>query len=440
MLGSPPWCSRRCRPRPHRWPTPTPTITKLAQITVQPASVVAIASAAITSATTFRAAAKATLSDPFAAATEVFIAGASAEAPVVAKIAEALFTPDSLEIFRDDAGAAGSTPGRFYAAYRGIIRDTGTALDGQRVLIHFRGKGGSPYGVKPVALGLPIERLALGRDCHPSGTEQAWLCPVGQTVLAVPDLGVSDIDPRWLATAATDIDSALRQKQLNRLAKKIPHALVFGVAVTDNLDLASLPRTQALRLLRGTIPRGNFGAPELAGVTLCRTDGEFFAPLCGASASAAATIRMNATVDDTLECLSDAFGHGDHALGLLPLVGTPSNEYRWRFIALGGIAPTVENAAAGHYPWSAPVTYLWRQAAVNGVPKPEALQQLLIRQIVAKAADPELLSHLSGVFALKTPAKTGPAFDPQRPITAVPRLNRACRPPASSTTQDNKNK
>ena len=432
-----------------------PALVTLAQIRVRTAAglmPMAVAGLASTATLASPASLKAV---PAVSTVELFIAGAPSEQAVVASIASDWFDPGTVELFYDDGGKAGQLAGHDYTAYRGIVRGTGTGLDGQRVTLHYRAKGGSIYGVNPVALALPIERMALDGNCIDTDGGRHWSCPLSQAVLAVPDLGLSEVEPGLFKGANLPVDAqlpvelrrSLTTAESQRLALARPHMAVFGVAVNNRWPAASLSKGQVADILSGGgSALGVAGNPAATPLTVCRLAGGsgvqaaanayFLGNPCGSGGLAPAgvgslanvTVVENASADAARNCLNESFANGSGAVGLFPLADPPKPGDRWRFAALDGVGPSLAQAAAGRYPWVAEAAYLWRAVDVLGIPKPVGGQKALIDGIVRGAAEARRLGTLPGLAALPG-SDPAPAFDPQNPVMGVGGNGTSCPAP-----------
>jgi hypothetical protein len=433
--------------------SPAPATVTLAQIRVLTAGgLMPMAATRLASASTLAPSANAKTA-PAASTVELFIAGAPSEQAVIASIAGDLFDPGTVDRFYDDGGKAGEWAGHDYTAYRGVVRGSGTELDGQRVTIHYRAKGGAIYGVNPVALALPIERMAIDGNCIDTDGNRHWSCPASQTVLAIPDMGLSEVEPKLFKgvnlPAGAELPAELRRPlaagESQRLALARPHAMVFGIAVNNRLPIANLAKTEVASILSGAERAANAaGGHAPTPLVLCRlangsgvqaaANAYFLDNPCGSGGLAAATtngnlangpVVENASPNAVRNCLNESFANGLGAVGLLALADSPKPEDHWHFVALGGVSADVEQAAAGRYPWVAEVAYLWRAVDVAGLPKPAGSQKALIDGIAQRAAEPGRLDALPGLVAL--PAS-------RNPVTGAGGNGKTCpaSPPAPS--------
>lgn len=450
--------------------------SRVAHLSVQTAPPTVLAAPAVRQAA-LRAATPAESGKTHAPAVEVFLAGSSAQQHTLEALIRSMFIPDTVEVFYDDGGSpgtlaghdyrawggivheTGTAAGHDYRAWGGIVHETGTALDGQAVRIHYRARGGSVYGVHPVALALPIERMVVDAVCTVVA-ERQWSCPAGRTVLAIPDAGVSDVEPTLFvgvnlptdATLPAALHRPLTLQELASLEIVRPYAAVVGIAVTDTLPLKTLRTMQVVQVLRGQ-SQGGFRSVPTVGypLILCRRVAgagieaaanayflgnpciqESVGPVSATDGAAdGVTVREVASTEALVACLSEAFARGEQALGMLPVAYAPTPEAGWHFIALDDASPTVRNAAMGRYGWIVEPALLWRATTVNGVVAPTDEQRLFLDMLAQRAGDPAVLGALPGVAALPTSGVAPPArFHPASPVMGVSLFGDTCLLPS----------
>ena len=137
---------------------------------------------------------------------DIFLSGASAPQNLLGQVANKLFdATQGVFVFHDNGGTTGSftDDGRSYRAYYGVVKSDPSikaTLHGKKVLIVNRAKGGSVWGVNPVARAEAIATLKIASaDCVLNSG--VYRCPeVGNDITPtadnrVPDFGVSDVAP-----------------------------------------------------------------------------------------------------------------------------------------------------------------------------------------------------------------------------------------------------
>jgi ABC-type phosphate transport system substrate-binding protein len=212
---------------------------------------------------------------PVTAATQqIFFAGSSALQNALGETAQDLFvngaagSSTATDEFFD--GTATKASGSNFRAYYGVLKSTGA-----KAVIYHTAKGGSIYGVNPVALGTTVARLDLTTCGTASITTDSktslpvWSCT--GSVLAVPDAGISDVEPAVLEQPANitkiagvipaDIGGPLTTAQLGNLASTVAVGQVFGVVVNTSVastsKIANLSKAQVAALFTGTIADWN---------------------------------------------------------------------------------------------------------------------------------------------------------------------------------------
>jgi hypothetical protein len=194
---------------------------------------------------------------------EIWMSGASAQDVLLGALIPTL-CDDTAISYTDTAGKAGVDFSAYFCTMSSakVPGLTGT----QRVMIHKRSRGGSAWGVGPVALagvaGQPLAAVNVsqmeisfsgagsnvpGNNCKlDSGTR--YVCNAANLVDKVSDVGVSDVEPAMFVgpnlipvgadygTVTGDAGTtALTPAQLNKLKVSPMSAVTFGVVVT--LDL-----------------------------------------------------------------------------------------------------------------------------------------------------------------------------------------------------------
>ncbi len=138
---------------------------------------------------------------------EIFLSGASAPQNLLGGIATKLFDPvPGIFVYHDDNATTGTftDDGVSYRAYYGVVKNDPSinpALVGKKVRLINRAKGGSVWGVNPVARAEAIANLKINStDCVLNTS--IYRCPQQGNDLVqatatnrVPDFGVSDVEP-----------------------------------------------------------------------------------------------------------------------------------------------------------------------------------------------------------------------------------------------------
>jgi hypothetical protein len=210
---------------------------------------------------------------------QIFMSGSSALQNAIGQIQNDLFVAGTEGVYFDGTGTVPN--GGSYRAYFGTMKSGTTSagivipasLAGKNVLIYNTGAGGSIKGVNPVALATPVTRLDL-TTCVPSvpavidsiSGQNINVCP-GTVTTAVPDAGVSDVEPALLkdinltinaATALTTrtlTATALTPAQLANLVKVTALGQPMGIIVTSNATagMLNLSKGQVKSLMDGNL-------------------------------------------------------------------------------------------------------------------------------------------------------------------------------------------
>jgi hypothetical protein len=357
----------------------------------------------------------------------VFISGSSALQGALGKIAEGMMTAGTIDVYYDTA-----SNGSNYRAYFGTVSGTGTALDGKKVLLQDRAAGGSFQGVGPVARAQAITSMVVDNsagNCVATGAAYpAATYKCASTVNAVPDAGVSDVEPAMFVYPNLPAGQfALNTTELSHITPASQNAVVFGIAVNDNVSLTNLSRSQITSLLTGAYQNWGLVSPSLAGKYVrvqrrapgsgtqasanayfgglpCSSGG---VPLADATATVAGVYEVveNSTTGGVKSGLNADFAAGKLSIGLVSTENTPvAGTDHWHFVSIDGVAPGVANAIAGKYDYFVEQSIQWRNTAVNGVPAPVAggLMDTFLNTFKTRSGDPAILSTLPGVAALPT--------------------------------------
>ncbi|MCQ8103513.1 hypothetical protein NP590_05290 [Methylomonas sp. SURF-2] len=187
---------------------------------------------------------------------EIFMSGATAPDKGLKALFTSMCTPGTLDIYRDDPGAA-STKGRNHNAFFCTVSASeipnltvnGSAVTSAKILFHKRSQGGSAQGVNPLIDGVAIAHMRIDNgNCTNVGSGN-WDCNAAgaNLVNVVSDAGVSDVEPKlFVGPNKPSNASAVNPAQADAVLTVVPAAsLIFGVPVTDNLYIA-LQKAQGL--------------------------------------------------------------------------------------------------------------------------------------------------------------------------------------------------
>ena len=197
---------------------------------------------------------------------KVFLTGATAPDNFLASIADGLFDANGYYTFQDDGGTTSvfTDDGRLFRAFYGTTKnDTSipTALRNKKVLFIKRSKGGSVWGVNPVARAQRVSTLNLGSGtcvlnsniyrCVEKGIDPGLAGYTNSSNAGeVSDFGVSDVEPA-LFKAPYNVEfgqDQLSNTEVARLDVKPANVLMMGIVATN-----SVPATTHLS-------RGDYGS------------------------------------------------------------------------------------------------------------------------------------------------------------------------------------
>lgn len=193
----------------------------------------------------------------------IFLSGASAPDNFLADMMTGSATdllPGATLIRSNDAGIN-------HRAYLGLAGPGIPGVTaGTSILFIKRSKGGSVFGVDPVARGQRVETLDLN-NCVAGTAPYAWSCgtkgidPVSAADLGgaaglVPDFGVSDVEPALFKTPYNTENGlpALSNAELGKLSNKGVNQIMMGIVATDAVAASThISRSQYGAMLAGKL-------------------------------------------------------------------------------------------------------------------------------------------------------------------------------------------
>jgi len=220
----------------------------------------ALACAAITgqafAAITMDPAHKAIIDDANANGRVVYISGASAVQKGFTAIVAGMFSGTPVRLNNVVTATAAAND---YQAVAGKLAATaGTWATGANVIVIYRVKGGSAYGVDPVARNTAIESLKVtSADCLTSGAGTAASPYACTQDTRTPDAGVSDVAPALfqspINTEGEVAAPALTGTELALLTSTPIYGIAFGVPVTKNVGLVNLNKAAVSAIMTGNV-------------------------------------------------------------------------------------------------------------------------------------------------------------------------------------------
>lgn len=221
----------------------------------------------------------------------VFLSGASAPQATLGSLASGLFQGtlgvDFFAYWSND-GTVGANYRAYFGQLKTVVQDPNmpAAIAGQKVMLVNRAKGGSVWGVNPVARAQGVGYMPVNAGncvavvaathqytCTPSGDDLNPANPGN----VVPDFGVSDVEPKMFKD---DRNVEFGQAQLTNVeVGNITNfgvsALMFGLPVTTNVSsvVSSIPKAIFGGMLSGTIKTWDKVNPGFAAsdaVMVCR--------------------------------------------------------------------------------------------------------------------------------------------------------------------------
>lgn len=385
---------------------------------------------------------------------EMWMSGASAEDGMIGTLFADLCMSGTLDTYLSNGDGAAH---RAFFCTLDNAKVPGLALSNPKVLLHKRSAGGSGYGVAPVADATPITHMSIiNGNCSvvSANTYNCTITNPGDTVNHVSDAGISDVEPALFVPPNVPSGfGPVTPAQLSKLNITSQVGLVFGVPVSLNLrnalqqaqglhvgseaeaDMPSLSREQVAALMTGGIRKwdalkvNGVSLTAVAGVTapadtkvhICRrvegsgTQAQFNANFLRVPCTAGAAqplITGNPIIGPIVNPLNEGAGNLDTCLdndntsnywtvGLQSTernpfqFGTNTYKYGYRFIKIGGVAPTIKNAANNQYFDWAENSIQWLKAA-NGGPIGDKL--VIFQKIATDAGKPTIVTHVNQEF------------------------------------------
>lgn len=218
---------------------------------------------------------------------DVYLTGASAPQTILGGIMAQILRPGFTTVY--DSGVGTASPGSSYRAYCGTLSASAGSLSGKKIRFVNRAKGGSVWGVNPVARDESIAYMGFadancvaaggsGRqfDCAEVGNDLDASNPANRK----PDFGVSDVEP---AQFKGPLNVEFGQQQLNATeaakfngTQRATNMVIFSPGLTQNLvsaGVTNLTRAQVTAILTGNYGDWNqvkSTIPVGSNITVCR--------------------------------------------------------------------------------------------------------------------------------------------------------------------------
>lgn len=187
----------------------------------------------------------------------IYISGASAVQKGFTGIIGKLFDTSSVALtYFSNTNA--DVSGTDYVAVAGVLAAEAGTWAGQNAIVVYRTKGGSVWGVDPVARNTLIESLNVVDTCGTLGAGTSASPFTCGFIDRAPDAGVSDVAPA-LFKGPTNTEgeipaASLSEDELAELTASPIYALAFGLPVTTNVPAT----TNFNRATVAAIMAGNF--------------------------------------------------------------------------------------------------------------------------------------------------------------------------------------
>lgn len=362
----------------------------------------------------------------------VRISGSSALQNTLVGISESMMVAGSIDVY-EDTGSSGSN---FRAVY-GTMKATGTpvgattipsSLGGKKVLLIERAQGGSFQGVGPVARAQSITFMKVANDgsctAVSGGTYPGFTFQCSGTESKIPDGGVSDVEPALFQTVNLPAgETALSASELASINAASQNAVIFGIAVTNNVPLTSLSSQQVTAILAGNYQDWSQVSSSLSGPITLETraagsgtkawsNAMFLVNPCSPTGQqgpavttgdpvnfSVYTVVENSSTGGVKSGLNSVFAKGQKGVGIISYENAPGASDNWKFVAIDGLVPSdatnpVHNAVLGNYSNFVEQSMQWRNSAPAGA----VLDYMSTFRTVS--GDPAILKTLKGVAAL----------------------------------------
>lgn len=386
----------------------------------------------------------------------LYVSGSSAQFNSLQAIADAMFVAGTVDNYTDTSGVVGKN----YRAYFGTVASGFGTASGKKMLLIERGKGGSFYGVGPLARAQAIGFMAVNSsNCsavagatYPTPT---YLCG-GTTVNAAPDLGVADEEPALFAglNLPTSADAGvtlagLTAAEMTRITTQSEYNVIMGIVATTNVSVSSISRAQVAAILSGNYTTwdqitGNAADAskpiyvETRGAgsgTKAASNAYFLNAPCGLAAGAAVspapastTVRENSSGGTVVSSLNADFNAGNWAVGILGYETQPGASDHFKFLAIDGAAPSNANAKSGAYDYFVGQSIQYRNTTVNGARFVSAGTTWgdAALGFISTATNPAIVTTVPGVMLDPAISGVGIGFDSQ--TTNGTRFGNTCAP------------
>lgn len=187
----------------------------------------------------------------------IYISGASAVQKGFTGIIGKLFDTTSVPLtYFSNTNA--DVSGTDYVAVAGVLAADAGTWAGEKAIVVYRTKGGSVWGVDPVARNTSIESLNVVDTCGSAGSGTSSAPYTCGFINRAPDAGVSDVAPALFKgptnTEGEEPAASLSEDELAELTATPIYALAFGLPVTTNVPTT----TNFNRATVAAIMAGNF--------------------------------------------------------------------------------------------------------------------------------------------------------------------------------------
>ena len=229
------------------------------------AALCALAFAGVSAHAAMTPAEQAVLNNANAAGRVIYISGASAVDAGFNQIIDQTFTGTTIRFINSQG----------YKAVAGTLAAGTGTWAGQPAIIINRTKGGSVWGVNPVARAQSIESMDVtAAACGASGagtSASPYTCTLTNMV---PDAGVSDVAPALFKapynTEGEVAAESLTDAELAELAIAPIYGLAFGVPVTNNVGNIALNKAAVTAIMAGNVSNWSQLGDAPADIVICR--------------------------------------------------------------------------------------------------------------------------------------------------------------------------